>query len=138
MNDTITIMRYEFTRGETLYSLLVLLVIALIILAFAFTEYFYGHRNNLVYKKKQEWGDKAYGLMHHLWERYVIEEENQQDILDEYNHWYKISTSIYNNVPSYKRMVYSFKPIKDEYWLNEEQRSLIKKYEEIKGINDNN
>ena len=90
-------------------------------------------RNNYVYKYRIDLSDRCYEVVsHHLWSipTNVPDKEfmERMEIHNTYDETW--NTIIEQN--SYDRMLYSFKLLKDKYWLTKEQIEWLHQYDNIK------
>ena len=89
-------------------------------------SYFGFYRNTRVYKFKEYLNDKGYSVCN----KYLLSipgEEYGPDEQAVYETYHAIWNSILDI--SYDKMLYSFKPLKEEYWLTKEQIKFLHKYD---------
>lgn len=91
-------------------------------------NYFGFYRNLRVYKFREYLNDKGYSVCHkHLLsipdEEYGPDERAVHEIYHAMWNWNSILDI------SYDKMLYSFKPLKEEYWLTKEQIKFLHKYD---------
>lgn len=84
-------------------------------------------RNDMVYKFRIELGDIGYFILTKYLDNIPTDdEETYNTCITECNKMRKVWISIMD-IP-YNKMLFSFKPLKPEYWLNKEQLEFLNYY----------
>lgn len=89
-------------------------------------NYFGFYRNNKVYEFKKYLNNKGYSVCC----KYLLSIQDEEYGQDE-RVIHEIYRAMWDSISdiSYYKMLYSFKPLKEEYWLTKEQIKFLHKYD---------
>ena len=91
---------------------------------FLFSIYFYVYRNSKVFNIQTKWNHQCTNILINFLNTNGEKIFEERDLYDTYRHYEKIAESI-RAIP-YSNMVYSFKKITDEKWLDNRQINFLK------------
>ena len=106
------------------------IIFLIVIILLMITAQYLLIRNTFVYKYRIDVIDRCYAIC----EQYLkdidstLSTEEYQKRINEHNIYYRKTWNDIMETLDYDKLLYSFKPLKDKYWLNEEQLKFINLY----------